>query len=94
MNNTGDTKDENMDWEERSKELATSWTAAFLIGAQAYSYFQYGWGFQLKKGGSLVDYPEFKKRLGAPTGEYLQKSEFEFTRSFQLRGCMGGPAQS
>lgn len=83
VNNTGDTKDENSGWEQRSKELATFWTAAFLIGAQEYSYFQYGWGFQLLKGGSLVDYPEFNKRLGEPLGDYVQKSEFEFTRSFK-----------
>lgn len=84
VNNTGDTKDANASWEERSKELATFWTAAFLIGAQEYSYLQYGWGFQLKKGGSLVDYPEFKKRLGPPLGDYVQKDEFEFTRNFQF----------
>jgi hypothetical protein len=83
VNNTGDVKESHEDWETRSKELATFWTAAFLIGAQEYSYFQYGWGFQLEKGGALVDYPEFKKRLGAPVQEYEQVGEFEFRRSFR-----------
>ncbi|CAA6676266.1 MULTISPECIES: putative glycoside hydrolase [unclassified Lentimonas] len=84
VNNTGDTKEANQEWEERSEELATFWTAAFLIGAQEYSYFQYGWGFQLYKGGALVDYPEFNKRLGAPKGDYQQESDFVFTRSFEF----------
>jgi hypothetical protein len=88
VNATGDFEEQDekvsrQEWEERSKELATFWTAAFLIGAQEYSYFQYGWGFQLKDGGALVDYPEFRKALGPPKGEYWNPRDLIFARRFQ-----------
>ena len=56
----------------------------FLIGAQPYSYFQYGWGWTLSSG-SLQDYPELHKPLGAPKGAYQRTTPggWEFTREFE-----------
>jgi len=56
----------------------------FLIGAQTYSYFQYGWGWTLQSG-SLVEYPEFSKPLGAPKGEATRPdpAAWTFTREFE-----------
>ncbi len=67
-----------------AKEKVAFYHACYLIGAQPYSYFQYGWGWQLSHG-SLVDFPEFQKKLGAPKGAYVRKSdkEWEFTREFE-----------
>ena len=67
-----------------SKEKTEYYHACYLIGAQPYSYFQYGWGWQLAHG-SLMDYPEFKKPLGAPKGSYNRTSNkgWEFTREFE-----------
>lgn len=58
--------------------------ACFLIGAQPYSYFQYGWGWNLSDG-SLYDYPELHKPLGAPKGAYKRThpNVWEFTREFE-----------
>ena len=58
--------------------------AVFLIGAQPYSYFQYGWGWTLQSGG-LVEYPEFSKPLGAPKGEATRPdpAAWTFTREFE-----------
>ena len=58
--------------------------ACYLIGAQPYSYFMYSWGWTLKDG-SLVDYPELQKPLGAPKGAYKRKTpeEWEFTREYE-----------
>ncbi len=65
-----------------SKDRLEYYHAVFLIGAQPYSYLQYGWGFQLYDGGALVDYPEFSKPLGAPLGAY-KRNGWEFTRVFE-----------
>jgi hypothetical protein len=67
-----------------SKELLEFPLACFLIGAQPYSYFCYNWGWGLTTG-PLVDYPEFKKPLGAPKGECVRRSptEWVFTREFE-----------
>lgn len=70
--------------EELSKERLEYYLACFLIGAQPYSYFQYGWGWTLSSG-SLVDYPELSKPLGAPQGAYHRTSSngWVFTREFE-----------
>jgi hypothetical protein len=58
--------------------------ACFLIGAQPYSYFMYSWGWGLADG-SLVDYPELHKPLGAPKGAYkrTKPNAWEFTREYE-----------
>ena len=67
-----------------SKEKLQYYHACYLIGAQPYSYLQYGWGWQLAHG-SLMDYPEFQKSLGAPKGGYnrISTTGWEFTREFE-----------
>ncbi len=57
--------------------------ACFLIGAQPYAYFQYGWGWNLSSG-SLQDYPELHRPLGPPRGPYTRTTAagWEFTREF------------
>ena len=61
--------------------------ACYLIGAQPYSYFMYSWGWTLSDG-SLVDYPELLKPLGAPKGAYQRTTSdgWEFTREFEHAG--------
>ena len=67
-----------------AKERIEYYLACFLIGAQPYSYFQYGWGWNLSDG-SLYDYPELHKRLGGPKGAYKRTTAngWEFTREFE-----------
>jgi hypothetical protein len=67
-----------------SKEKLEYYHACYLIGAQPYSYFQYGWGWKLSSG-SLIDFPELQKPLGAPKGPYVRKSNdaWEFSREFE-----------
>ncbi|KJD36358.1 hypothetical protein PW52_04950 [Tamlana sedimentorum] len=67
-----------------SKERLEYYQACYLIGAQPYSYFQYGWGWRLNTG-PLVDYPELMKPLGAPKGAYnrVVDNGWEFTREFE-----------
>lgn len=69
---------------ELSKEKLEYYHACYLIGAQPYSYFQYGWGWQLDHG-SLLDYSELQKPLGTPKGPYSRTSPdgWEFTREFE-----------
>ncbi len=69
---------------ELAKEKLEYYHAVYLIGAQPYSYFQYGWGWTLSSG-SLADYPEFSKPLGAPKGAYtrVKRDGWEFTREFE-----------
>ncbi|MEY3894489.1 MAG: hypothetical protein RLZZ214_8 [Verrucomicrobiota bacterium] len=71
-------------YEEFSKERLTYHLAVFLIGARPHSYFQYGWGWTLQNG-PLVDYPELKKPLGKPLGEFVRPdpAAWTFTRSFE-----------
>jgi len=61
--------------------------ACYLIGAQPYSYFQYGWGWTLSSG-SLKNYPELHKPLGAPKGSctMVAPNGWEFTREFEHAG--------
>jgi hypothetical protein len=72
------------DFERFARERLSYYLAAFLIGAQPYSYFQYGWGWTLQSG-SLVDYPEFSKPLGAPKAEATRPdpAAWIFTREFE-----------
>lgn len=67
-----------------SKERLKFYHACYLIGAQPYSYFQYGWGWKLSTG-ALIDYPEFQKPLGQPKGPYkrLTTDGWKFTREFE-----------
>ena len=71
--------------EQYSLDRAEYFLSVFLIGAQPYSYFQYGWGFSLYDGGSLVDYPLFSKPLGKPLNTYTRLSvdRWEFSREFE-----------
>ncbi len=75
----------------RSERMATLaqerleyYLACYLIGAQPYSYFQYGWGWTLSSG-SLRNYPELHKPLGAPKGAYQRTTPegWDFTREFE-----------
>lgn len=72
------------DFEKLARERLPYHLAVFLIGARPYSYFQYGWGWTLQSG-SLVEYPEFSKPLGAPKGEAtrLDPAAWTFTREFE-----------
>ncbi|YCM47111.1 putative glycoside hydrolase (plasmid) [Verrucomicrobiaceae bacterium 227] len=67
-----------------ARERLEYYLACFLIGAQPYSYFQYGWGWTLSSG-SLLDFPELNKPLGAPKGAYQRTTQdgWEFTREFE-----------
>ena len=67
-----------------AKSRMEYYLACYLIGAQPYSYFQYGWGWTLSSG-SLLDFPELRKPLGAPKGAYQRTSPegWEFTREFE-----------
>ena len=58
--------------------------ACYLIGAQPYSYFQYGWGWSLSSG-SLHDFPLLHKPLGPPKGAYkrITRKGWQFTREFE-----------
>ncbi|MBB3208243.1 hypothetical protein FHS27_004070 [Rhodopirellula rubra] len=67
-----------------AKERLEYYLACYLIGAQPYSYFQYGWGWTLSSG-SLYDFPELQKPLGAPKGPYCRTTPngWTFTREFE-----------
>lgn len=82
LENPDQNRDQQM--EKLSKEKVEFYLSCYLIGAQPYSYFQYGWGWT-RTSGSLVDYPEFSKPLGAPKGAYNRESidEWVFTREFE-----------
>ena len=70
--------------EELSKKKLEYYLACYLIGAQPYSYFQYGWGWRLNTG-PLVEYKILSNRLGAPKDNYKRVNplSWEFTREFQ-----------
>jgi hypothetical protein len=72
------------DFEKFARKRLSYHLAAFLIGAQPYSYFQYNWGWTLQDG-CLVDYPEFSKPLGAPKAEATRPdpAAWIFTREFE-----------
>lgn len=46
--------------------------ACFLIGAHEHSYFCYGWGYNIADG-QLIDYPEYRRRLGPPKGDAVRE---------------------
>lgn len=75
-------------WDAKMAELAKQrldyYLACYLIGAQPYCYFQYGWGWNLSSG-SLHDYPQLHRPLGPPKGPYVRvrKDGWEFTREFE-----------
>lgn len=79
---SGSAKEEML--EEMSKDRLEYYQACYLIGAQPYSYFQYGWGWRLGTG-PLVDYSTLYKKLGAPIAAYKRTTEnsWEFTREFK-----------
>ena len=72
------------DFEKLARERLPYHLAVFLIGARPYSYFQYGWGWNLQDG-ALVDFPEFSKPLGAPKGDATRPdpAAWTFTREFE-----------
>ncbi|VGO12234.1 hypothetical protein PDESU_00785 [Pontiella desulfatans] len=55
--------------------------ALYLIGARENSYFCYGWGYGIDDG-QLVDYPEYRRQLGAPKGDAIRKG-WKFKREFK-----------
>jgi len=70
------------EYQARAERELPFYLAAFLIGAQEHSYFQYGWGWNLDNG-SLVDYPELHKPLGQPKGDARQEAKWIFYRKFE-----------
>ena len=66
---------------QEAEEKMTFSLACFLVAAQAHSYFCYSWGYR-EHHGSLADYEQFRKPLGAPLGE-ARREGWEFKRSFQ-----------
>ncbi|MFR9620349.1 MAG: putative glycoside hydrolase [Rikenellaceae bacterium] len=55
--------------------------ACFLIAAGRYSYFCYSYGYS-EKHGSMIDFPEYHKPLGEPTGE-ARRDGYKFSRTFK-----------
>ena len=88
MKNSESQQDKSLTREERivllAQERIEYHLACYLIGAQPYSYFQYGWGWTLSSG-SLIDFPELQKPLGSPKGAYkrIATDTWEFTREFE-----------
>jgi hypothetical protein len=66
-----------------SRKRIGYYLAAFLIGAQEQSYFQYGWGWELRTG-PLCDHPELNRPLGNPAGDYVRTDPagWTFRRDF------------
>jgi len=66
--------------EEARAKLAFS-LACFLVAAEKNCYFCYSWGYR-ENHGSLVEYPDFHKRLGPPLGD-AEKIGMVYTRQFK-----------
>ncbi len=66
---------------EEATDKMTFSLACFLIAAEENCYFCYSWGYR-ESHGSLVDYPQFNKRLGKPKGSAVRKG-WRYTRSFE-----------
>lgn len=57
--------------------------ACYLIGAHEYSYFCYGWGYNIADG-QLINYPEYQRKLGAPKGDAVREpGAWVFRREFK-----------
>lgn len=66
-----------------AREKLTFPLACFLIGARRHAYFCYGWGYDVEDG-QLVEYPEYRHRLGPPQGEASRVGRsWVFTRDFE-----------
>ena len=67
-----------------ANERLEYYLACYLIGAQPYSYFQYGWGWRLDSG-NLHDFYMLHKPLGPPQGAYQRTTPdgWQFTREFE-----------
>jgi hypothetical protein len=80
----GGTRDHSSRMATLAKERLEYYHACYLIGAQPYSFFQYGWGWRLSTG-ALEQYPELHRPLGDPKGAYTRISPdgWEFTREFE-----------
>lgn len=76
-------EDKGKTFEQLSKQQLEFYLACYLIGAQPYSYFQYGWGWSLTTG-PLTEYAQFQKPLGPPLDAYKRQSprSWVFTREF------------
>tara|TARA_Y100000389_G_scaffold205067_1_gene262664 strand:- start:2616 stop:3749 length:1134 start_codon:yes stop_codon:yes gene_type:complete len=64
-----------------SKRNITFPLAAFLVGAQKYSYFIYSWGYRMEMG-CLEWYSEFDKSIGKPLGDMVLNG-WELSREFE-----------
>lgn len=64
-----------------ARKMMTYPLACYLIGAKENSYFCYSWGYNIDDG-QLVEYPEYRKKLGPPKGGF-QRDQWVFRRSFQ-----------
>uniref|UniRef100_UPI003971179B Putative secreted protein n=1 Tax=Rhodopirellula TaxID=265488 RepID=UPI003971179B len=64
-----------------AREKITYPLACYLIGAEENSYFCYGWGYGIDDG-QLVDYPEYRKPLGAPKSR-ARRTGWIFRREFE-----------
>ena len=80
----GNLKRAPTEMEALADEKLEYYLACYLIGAQPYSYFQYGWGWALSSG-SLHDFPLLHKPLGPPKGAYKRTTGtgWQFTREFE-----------
>jgi hypothetical protein len=66
-----------------AREKLTFSLACFLIGARRHAYFCYGWGYDVEDG-QLVEYPEYRRRLGPPQGDASRAGQsWVFTRDFE-----------
>jgi len=64
-----------------AKKKITFSLACFLLAAQEHSYFCYSWGYR-EMHCSLVEYPEFSRRLGRPKGD-CTRDGWQFSRTFE-----------
>lgn len=69
------------DKEAFAREKITYPLACFLIGARENSWFCYGWGYNIADG-QLVDYPEYRHKLGPPKSD-AYRDGWVFHRRFE-----------
>ena len=79
-----DKKTNDAKYAQLARKHINYYLAAFLIGAQEHSYFQYGWGWKLATG-PLLHHPEFERPLGNPLSTRVRESPtgWIFTRRFE-----------